>query len=1005
MSGLCAGLVLVQALLALAAFASEALLAGTLVLLSMPLGLVWARGCARQFGQRLRQREAEAQAARLELDEATAACRKLSDEQQRLLHVVETAPELIGIADPDGRVTYKNRRARELTGDVRQTPDLSDVMSDWSYKLLREQGIPAAMRSGQWTGETSLIDMAGNEIPLSHQISCYRTPEGEVAYLAGFARDISVQKRHELAMLELQERYRSVIDNIKEVVYQTDAEGNWTFLNAAWTELTGVCVSEVIGQPMQESVWANDKAMNRGWFDQLLRSSTESVRYEIRIATVAGTSRWVEVYARLTKDAEGNVVGTSGTLNDIEERKTTEIRLAESERRFRGAFEGSAVGMAMVGLDGRFIRVNRRFADMCGRAGDELCTLDWRAITAREDQEAGEKLEADVVAFPGRTHHVERRIDRPDGTQIWVLMSSAAIFDDNGKPAYLVEQVQDITERKKAELDLLLYTQQLYHAKEKLEQQQLELEAAREAAEVASRTKSEFLANMSHEIRTPMTAIIGYADLLQEQVMPEEGRRECVDTIRRNGEHLLSIINDILDISKIEAGKMTIEEIDCDPAQICEEVASLMCVRAIEKRLDFGIHYETPIPRQIRSDPTRLRQVLLNLVSNAVKFTERGQVRLTASYDASCEGGMIRFAVCDTGPGLSPEQQSRLFQPFTQADTSHTRRFGGTGLGLAISRRLAEMLDGTLTARSTPGQGSTFTMEMRVGPRQPEGLWTPGQDSSEPFNGTGTQAPSPVPEKLAGRLLLAEDGPDNQRLIGFHLRRAGLTVDVADNGRIAVERYTRAMEANEPYDIILMDMQMPELDGYGAASLIRRKGFTGPIIALTAHAMDGDREKCLAAGCSDYLSKPINREKLLCALESALNASAGGVPATQDDEQPGTVGMSEAIRSEFADDEDMAELIGDFVRELPEKTRAMNDLIAESNLDELKRVCHQLKGAGGGYGFGIISEVAAQAEQAVLTEDINAATKSVAALVDLIRRVDGYAVAEEGARATSRTSD
>ncbi|MEK6701909.1 MAG: ATP-binding protein [Planctomycetota bacterium] len=404
------------------------------------------------------------------------------------------------------------------------------------------------------------------------------------------------------------------------------------------------------------------------------------------------------------------------------------------------------------------------------------------------------------------------------------------------------------------------------------------LNTALQEADAASRAKSEFLANMSHEIRTPMTAIVGYSNLLLDHTQTPSDRMECVQTICRNGEHLLSIINDILDISKIEAGKMTVERVPVSPVQLAHEVRSLLDMRAGEKQLELKVVQDWPLPEQILGDPVRLRQVLVNLVGNAIKFTRSGSVTVRVAFDQAAS--MLHLQVRDTGIGMTKEQLANLFQPFSQGDTTTTRKFGGTGLGLSISRQLAEKMGGTLLVDSTPGQGSTFTFQLPTGPVDHSRLL----HSPPPSAATEVAAPGPARVMIPYRILLAEDGPDNQRLIAFHLRRAGATVEIAENGRIAVERTLAAQLTLTPFDLILMDMQMPELDGYGATSELRAKGLTIPILALTAHAMAEDRLKCLSAGCSDFLTKPIDPKTLVLNCQRWLQQE--GQPGRPSDATP-----------------------------------------------------------------------------------------------------------------------
>ncbi|MDA7950240.1 MAG: response regulator [Pirellulaceae bacterium] len=389
-----------------------------------------------------------------------------------------------------------------------------------------------------------------------------------------------------------------------------------------------------------------------------------------------------------------------------------------------------------------------------------------------------------------------------------------------------------------------------------------ELRSSKERAEAATQAKSDFLANMSHEIRSPMTAILGFTELLGNmEVMkkaPQEGR-DAIATIRRNGHYLTQLINDILDLSKIEAGKLQAEWMICNPKQLIKEVILLMKNRATEKDLSFVFDY-ADLPESMVTDPVRFRQILINLLSNAIKFTSNGQIQFIASTMTREGSDYLYVSVSDTGIGMTAKQQAKLFQPFTQADTSTTREFGGTGLGMAITRKLVDQMEGKIHVESLPTMGTSFSVLLPTEPVDSETVtevFDAGPDSIQGHQGKLSQQ-----EALACRILLVEDGPDNQRLLTVLLKKAGATVDLAENGKIAIEKILQAEEEKKCYEVILMDMQMPVMDGYTAARNLRGLGFSRPIIALTAHAMQGDRDKCLNAGCDDYLTKPINRNEL-----------------------------------------------------------------------------------------------------------------------------------------------
>jgi signal transduction histidine kinase/ActR/RegA family two-component response regulator len=423
--------------------------------------------------------------------------------------------------------------------------------------------------------------------------------------------------------------------------------------------------------------------------------------------------------------------------------------------------------------------------------------------------------------------------------------------------------------------------QQLASANESLRQQARELGVARDAAQAANRAKSQFLTNMSHEIRTPLNAVIGFSEMLLDTELTEQ-QRDHLHTVIDSGAALLVVVNDILDYSRIEAGKIELENTDFDLDDLLANTLRSLAVRAEHKQIELSCRLAADVPRALRGDPGRLRQVVANLVSNAITFTEQGEVEVTVDPEGP---GMLRVSVRDTGMGIDPADIERLFESFEQADKSSSRRFGGTGLGLSISRGLVDLLGGTIRAQSTPGVGSTFTFTARFAEPAPSAdeprgagavgsrvLRAPFQAVRRPAAPAEREAARMAPQ----RILLVEDSVPNQKVALAMLRSQRHAVVVANDGHEALGLF-----GAQEFDVILMDIQMPGMDGFACTAAIRaaeaQTGGHVPIIAMTAHALVGDREKCLAAGMDDYVSKPIRRDDLFAALASAIGA--GDAPA------------------------------------------------------------------------------------------------------------------------------
>ncbi|MCG6158354.1 PAS domain-containing hybrid sensor histidine kinase/response regulator [Rubinisphaera margarita] len=570
-------------------------------------------------------------------------------------------------------------------------------------------------------------------------------------------------------------------------------------------------------------------------------------------------------------------------LRFSEQARTLELNEAircsrESEEKFRSLAQTIPYGIFQTDVQGVVSFSNETWNEIWESCGLEDRNLPWYQLI-------GEQAREDVRRQWRETVRTQREflgtylVGESNGIQRWI--------DFNLRPMTVRNQlsyvgaVKDISEKKRQHEALRAAAEELRHRKETQERiaahlarVNTELREANRKAEQSVRLKNEFVANMTHEIRTPMTAILGFTDIVIEST-DDPQTMYCLETIKRNGEHLLQMINDILDVSKFEAGKLDIEQIRCQPEEIVQDVIDVMSLRAYEKRIDLICHLDASVPDQMLSDPFRIRQILLNLVSNALKFTEAGSVRVEVSatpHGDRPDAMRFNVAVTDTGIGMTVEQQSRLFKPFTQADSSMSRRYGGTGLGLAISQRLAGKLDGKISVESEPGAGSRFNVEitvqvLRPSSRQNEVRLAPRIHETAVPEELMQRRRHTLPHAAAcsehcRKILVAEDCEDNRRLIQFVLSKENMDVFVVSTGQEAVEAVTEAENSDAPFDAIIMDMQMPVMDGYMATRVLREAGNNLPIIALTAHCQPEERDRCLDAGCSYFATKPLNRGEI-----------------------------------------------------------------------------------------------------------------------------------------------
>jgi signal transduction histidine kinase/DNA-binding response OmpR family regulator len=495
-----------------------------------------------------------------------------------------------------------------------------------------------------------------------------------------------------------------------------------------------------------------------------------------------------------------------------------------------------------------------------------------------------------------------------------------------------------------------------------------EMLVARDRAIASDHAKSAFLANMSHEIRTPLTSIIGFAELmLDKRRQTSVGRGEALSSILRNARHLLDLISDILDLSKIEADGLDLEIQDVSLPDLLADVESLMGPRSREKGLQFDLVPHLPLPPSVRGDSVRLKQIIVNFCSNALKFTQAGSIAIEAQFDVPSR--RLDISVCDSGIGMTEEEIGKLFRPFAQADVSTTRRFGGTGLGLYISRRLAERMGARIDVRSTPGQGSRFTLSIDMQDDPPAAALL---HDAAAFDAAREKLASDCEDwvpALSGRVLLAEDGPHNQRLIGALVEATGAQLVIVNNGAEAVE----AALGGE-HDLVLMDIQMPVLDGVEATQLLRCAAYAGPIVAVTANVMRSDIDRYREAGFTDALGKPLNRRRLYSVLAQHLRQ--GGEP--EHAEQLGD--KLDAL---------VAHLAADFRSELPSKVAAMETALAGQAWQELRRLVHALKGLAGSVGFPELTRLAQPVESSIEAGQLVEAELQCAVLLEAARRAQG----------------
>jgi len=626
--------------------------------------------------------------------------------------------------------------------------------------------------------------------------------------------------------------------------------------------------------------------------------------------------------------------------------------------RVRAALDTLTEGLLVIDADAQVMLANQAFAQMRGTSAEKLAGVNAASfgwlLPDGSPLPVTQLPWATVLETGQARQNVRLCLDDARGLRRTFMVNCSPVMTDARKPTGALVSLDDVTE---------------------LQAKEMELRAAKDSADAANRAKSEFLANMSHEIRTPMNAILGFTEVLRRGYhRSDEEMHRHLDTIHASGSHLLELINDVLDLAKVESGRLEVERIACAPHRLIGEVVNVLAVRAQEKGIGLRFSCRGAIPATVRTDPMRVRQIVTNLVGNAIKFTEQGGVNVEVGMDA--HSGSLCINVADTGIGIAAGKVAGIFEPFVQAESSTTRRFGGTGLGLTISRRFARALGGDITVKSVPGRGSVFSVRLDPGPL--EGVdWIDAD--------TATAAPRPSARQAQARwvfsgrrVLVVDDGAENRELVRLLLEGAGVEVVEADNGAVAIQRLQ-----GQRFDLLLMDVQMPVMDGTEATRRLRAAGVTTPIVALTANAMKGYELELREAGFSSYLTKPIDIDRLLAEAASWLGGGQERQLSTDREVlQPApSHRMEEPVVSRLASHGRLRGVARKFALQMPERLRCLDVACGEGNLAEVASIAHWLKGTAGSTGYDAFTAPARHLENCAKTGD----AEGVRAAIDVIR--------------------